>query len=112
MGREQANWEITLKNILYYIEDETEQQKVIDILIKYEKKIEDNKIKNCFQKVIYQSKKDYYSKVDFLIKDILDGKWDSNTKKILANMLLELKPNVEKAEKTFWDRLISIFRGS
>lgn len=112
MGKEQANWEITLKNILYYIEDENEQQKVIDILIKYEKKIEDNRIKNSFQKIFYKSKKDYYSKVDFLIKDILDGKWDFNTKQILADMLLELKPNVEKAEKTFWDRLISIFKGS
>lgn len=56
MGREQASWEITLKNILYYIEGEKEQQKVIDILNKYEAKIQDNKIKNCFQKIIYNTK--------------------------------------------------------
>ena len=112
MGKEHASWEITLKNILYYIEDEKEQQKVIEILTKYEEKIQDNRFKNCFQKLILNTKKDYYAKVDYLIADILEGKWEPNIKHILADMLLELKPDVEKAEKTFWDRLISIFKGS
>ena len=35
MSKEKANWEVTLKNILYYINNEKEQQKVLDILIKY-----------------------------------------------------------------------------
>lgn len=112
MSKEKANWEVTLKNILYYIDNEKEQQKVLDILSKYEAKIQDGKIKNLFQKYIFKTKKDYYEKVDYLIEDILDGKWDSNTKKILSDMLSELKPTIEKAEKTFWDRLISIFKGS
>ena len=44
MTKEKANWEVTLKNILYYV-DENEQDKVISILEKYEKKIPDGKMK-------------------------------------------------------------------
>ena len=33
--KEKANWELTLKNILYYIEDPAEQNKMIGILNKY-----------------------------------------------------------------------------
>lgn len=102
---------MTLKNILYYV-DENDQQRVLDILVKYEEKIPDNKIKNFIQKIILKSKKDYYSKVDYLVDDILDGKLDDKTKNILNDLLLELKPDIEKAEKTFWERLISIFQGS
>ena len=112
MGKEKANWELTLKNILYFIEDQKEQEKVINILIKYEQKIPDGKIKNYFQKLGLNSKKDYYSKIDYLVDDILEGKLDDETRKILNEMLNELKPTVEKAEKTFWERLISIIRGS
>lgn len=111
MGKEKANWEMTLKNILYYV-DENDQQRVLDILVKYEEKIPDNKIKNFIQKIILKSKKDYYSKVDYLVDDILDGKFDNNTRKVLNQLILELKPDIEKAEKTFWERLISIFQGS
>lgn len=111
MGKEKANWEMTLKNILYYV-DENDQQRVLDILVKYEKKITDSKLKDCFQKIIFHTKKDYYSKVDLLVHDILEGKLDDKTKNILNDLLLELKPDIEKAEKTFWERLISIFQGS
>lgn len=111
MGKEKANWEMTLKNILYYV-DENDQQRVLDILVKYEEKIPDNKIKNFIQKIILKSKKDYHSKVDYLVDDILDGKFDNNTRKVLNQLILELKPDIEKAEKTFWERLISIFQGS
>ena len=112
MRKEKAKWEVTLKNILYYIEDEKEQQKVLEILSKYEKQLSDNKIKNFFQKLIFSTKTDYYSKVDYLVDDILDGKWDKETKKILNSMLSELKPTVEKAEKNFWERLLVIFQGT
>ena len=111
MSKEKANWEMTLKNILYFIDDSKEQEKVISILIKYESKIEDNKIKNIIQKHILNSKKDYYDKVNYLVDDILEGKLDTKTKVVLSEMLNELKPSVEKAEKSFWDRLSSIFRG-
>ena len=97
---------------MYFIEDQKEQEKVINILIKYEEKIPDGKIKNYFQRLVLNSKKDYYAKVDHLVDDILEGKLDNETRKILNEMLNELKPTVEKAEKTFWERLISIIRGS
>lgn len=111
MGKEKANWEMTLKNILYYV-NESDQQSVLDILIKYEEKLPDSRIKDCIQKFILKSKKDYYSKVDYLVDDILDGKFDDNTRKILNQLILELKPKIEKAEKSFWERLVSIFQGS
>ena len=50
--------------------------------------------------------------MDYLVDDILDGKWNNETKKILNSMLAELKPTVEKAEKNFWERLLIIFQGS
>lgn len=112
MNKEKAKWEVTLKNILYYIDDEKEQQKVLEILGRYEAKLLDNKLKNFFQKIIFSTKTDYYSKVDYLVDDILDGRWNVEIKKILNNMLAELKPAVEKAEKNFWERLVNIFQGS
>lgn len=112
MSKEKANLEITLKNILYFIDDEKEQEKVIEILKKYEERFPDSRIKNFFQRHILNSKNDYYSKVDYLVKDILECKIDNNVRVILNEMINEIKPTVEKAEKTFWERLISIIRGS
>ena len=108
MSKEKAQWEVTLKNILYYV-DENEQDKVLEILKKYEEKIPDNRIKNFLQKKILNSKKDYYSKVDYLVDDILEGKLDDNTKKVLNELLNELQPPIKKAEENFWQRLLKIF---
>ncbi len=109
---EKANWEVTLKNILYYIEDSTEQDKMLGILIKYNNELPDGKVKDSIQNFILSKKKDYYDKVDYLIKDILNGKGDKKRNKVLSQMLAEMKPVVEQAERSFWDKLIDLFKWS
>lgn len=109
---EKASWELTLKNILYYIEDSAEQEKMLGILKKYNDLLPDEKIKEAIQNFILSKKKNYYDKVDYLIKDILNGKGDKDRKKILSQMLAELKPVVEQAERTFWDKLTDLFKWS
>ena len=86
-NKEKANWELTLKNILYYIEDTKEQEKMIGILNKYNDMLPDGKIKDSIQKFFLNSKKSYYDKVDYLIDDILNGKNDDGRKKILSECL-------------------------
>ena len=107
--KEKARLELTIKNILYYIEDETEQAKMIEILMRFESQLKDTKLKNIFDKWILSSKKNYYDKVDHLVDDILGGKIENDDKKIINNMLNEIKPAVEKAEKNLWEKLLRLF---
>lgn len=110
--KEKANWELTLKNILYYIEDPTEQEKMLGILNKYNDMLPDGKLKDAVQRFFQKGKKTYYEKVDYLIKDILTGKGDKERNKVLSQMLAEMQPVVEQAERTFWDKLIDLFKWS
>ena len=107
-----AQWEVTLKNILYYVEDSTEQDKMLGILKKYNDQLPDGKLKDTWEKIILSTKKSYYDKVDYLISDILSGKLDNEKRRILSAMLNEIKPIVEHAERTFWDKLCALFRWS
>jgi hypothetical protein len=110
--KEKANWELTLKNILYYIEDPAEQNKMIGILNKYNEMLPDGKFKDAVQRFFLKGKKTYYEKVDYLIDDILTGKGDKERNKVLSQMLIEMQPVVEQAERTFWDKLIDLFKWS
>lgn len=109
---EKASWELTLKNILYYIEDPAEQEKMLGILNKYNDMLPDGKFKDAVQKFFLKGKKTYYEKVDYLIDDILSGKGDKDRNKILSKMLADMKPVVEQAERTFWDKLMDLFKWS
>ena len=111
-NKDKANWELTLKNILYYIENPADQDKMIDILNKYNDMLPDGKLKDAVQKFLLKGKKTYYEKVDFLINDILNGKGDNERKKVLSQMLLEMQPIVEQAERTFWNKLMDLFKWS
>ena len=111
-NKDKANWELTLKNILYYIDNPADQDKMIEILNKYNDMLPDGKLKDTVQKFLLKGKKTYYEKVDFLIDDILNGKGDNERKKILSQMLEEMKPIVEQAERTFWNKLIDLFKWS
>ena len=106
VSKDKANMELILKNILYYIEDEQEQQKMIAILEKYNKLLPDGKYRDKVQTAYYKvAKKDYYEKVDFLVRDILNGKIDTEeTKAKIRAMINELKPSVEAGQKTYWIR--------
>lgn len=111
-NKDKANWELTLKNILYYVDDSAEQDKMVGILNKYNEMLPDGKLKDAVQRFILSKKKSYYDKVDYLINDILNGKCDDERKKVLSQMLDEIKPIVEKAERTFWDKLRDLFKWS
>lgn len=108
--KDKANLELILKNILYYIEDEQEQAKMIAILERYNDELPDGKLKDKIQKTYCKvAKRSYYEKVDFLINDILNGKID--TKEVKAKvkaMINELKPSVEVAQKTWWEKLMGL----
>ena len=110
--KEKANCELTLKNILYYIEDPAAQDKMIGILNKYNDMLPDGKFKELVQKFFQKGKKTYYEKVDYLIEDILTGKGNNERNKVLSQMLDEIKPVVEKAERTFWDKVKDLFKWS
>ena len=112
-GKQKAKWEVALKEILYFVEDPTEQDRMVEILKKYNDKLPDSKIKDAYQKLILNTKRDYYDKVNYLIDDILNGnKADNNINKVVTELLNEIKPIVEKAEKTFWDKLYDLFTWS
>lgn len=108
--KDKANLELILKNVLYYIEDEQEQAKMIAILERYNDELPDGKLKDKIQKTYCKvAKRSYYEKVDFLINDILNGKID--TKEVKAKvkaMINELKPSVEVAQKTWWEKLMGL----
>lgn len=107
--KEKAQWEATLKNILYFVDDPTKQETLLEILNKYNDMLPDGKLRDRFQTYLLSKKKDYYDKVDFLISDILNGKSDNTRNRVLQNLLNEIKPIVEQAEKTFWDNLLGLF---
>lgn len=110
--KDKAHWEMTLKNILYFVDDVDDQKNMIDILIKYNDQLPDGKLKDKFQKLILNGKKSYFDKVDYLVSDILNGGDDCERKKILSELLDEIKPTVEKAERNFWDKLKDLFKWS
>lgn len=111
MGKEKASLELTLKNILYYV-PESKHTEIINILRKYEEKIPDSKLKNLIQKIVLKRHNDYYEQVDLLVKDILEGKLNKETKKVISDLVDALKPYVEEAERTFWDKLKDLFSWS
>ncbi len=113
-SKEKASVEATLKNILYFVEDKKDQEQMIEILNKYNDKLPDGAFKDKIQNFLLKSKKDYYEKVDFLVNDILNGskKSDKDIKNIISEMLNEIKNTLEKAERTFWDKLCDLFKWS
>lgn len=113
-NQEKAKIEATLKNILYFVEDEKDQEKMIEILKKYNHMLPDGRFKDGLQKLIFRLKKNYYDQVDCLVKDILNcpTKDDEKVNKIILDMLKEIKSTLEKAERTFWDRLCDLFKWS
>ena len=62
---------------------------------------------------IISALKDYYDKVDYLIDDILHGgKSENDRNRIITDLLNEIKPTVEKAERTMWDKICDLFKWS
>lgn len=110
-NKDKANWELTLKNILYFV-DEGEQENMLTILKKYNDQLPDGPIKDWFQKLKLNAKKTYYEKVDYLVEDILNGGNDIERKKLLSQLLDEIKPIIDKAERNFWDKLKDLFKWS
>lgn len=107
--------EITLKGILYYITDSHEQEKVLNILKTCEANMNDSKLKNKIDDILYKFKNDYFARVDFLIDDIISSKMTNGNKKIIYEMIEELQPAIEENQKNksgFWDNLRNLFKWS
>ena len=112
MSKEKYQIEATLKNILYFIDDVKEQEKMLEILQNYNNSMPDGKLRDALQKGLLKAKKDYYSKVDFLVNDILDAKTFPKNREKISKLLQEIKPIVEKGEKSFWEKLVGLFSWS
>ena len=112
MSKEKYQIEATLKNILYFVDDANEQNRMISILEKYNNEMPDGKFKDWLQKQLYKTKGDYYAKVDFLVDDLLSGKNVKNHKDKINQLIQELKPIVEKGEKSFWEKFCNLFNWS
>ena len=101
MGKEKADIEFTLKNILYFVDDE-DKERVIEILEKYEEEIPDNLVVDFLQKCKRKRIEDYYDKVDYLVRDILHCKDNWKNKNKIKELVLELEKITKKAEDNFW----------
>lgn len=110
--KERKQIEVTLKSILYFIDDEKDRKKVLDILINCEHQMGDSKWKNKIDEKILRFKTNYYDKIDFLIEDILSSKLDETKTKIIYATIEQLKPSYETAQRNFWDKLKDLFTWS
>lgn len=110
--KEKNQLKLTIMNVLYYVDDKAEQDKMIAILEKYNARFPDSKLKDIIDKFIKNTKKDYYAKVDFLLKDIFEGKFENKEKDIIREMLSEIKPIFEQAQRTIWDQFVDLFKWS
>lgn len=111
-NKEKYQIEATLKNLLYFVEDKQEQDRMISVLEKYNGLMPDNKVADWLQKQWYKTKNDYYSKVDFLVNDMLDSKSIKQNKDKIKLMMQELESTIIIAEKSFWDKLCDLFKWS
>lgn len=107
--KDRKHLELTVKNILYYVEDKVEQERMLQILEEYNNKLPDSKFKDFLDKIVYKSKKDYFDKIDHLISDIFDRSLNNEEKNIVKQMLNAIKPTIKKAESTIWDKLMKLF---
>jgi len=110
--KEKKQLEVQIKQILYFVENKTEQGKMIAILEEYNNKIPDGGLKDKIQKWIGKTKKDYFDKADFLVGDIFDGNLGVNEKKIIKEMIGKIRPIIEQAEKSLWEKFINLFNWS
>ena len=110
--KEKKQIEVMLKHILYFIEDPKEQNRVIEILENCESKMGDSRFKNNFDKIIKKFKNNYFDLIDHLVSDILSSNIHNEEKKIIYEMLEDLKPTIEKGERTFLEKLRDLFTWS
>ncbi|MDD4157607.1 MAG: hypothetical protein PHY08_13660 [Candidatus Cloacimonetes bacterium] len=110
--KEKNQLKLTIMNVLYYVDEKSEQDKMITILEKYNARFVDSKFKDFLDKLIKNTKKDYFEKVDYLIKDIFENHFGNKEKNIIMEMLSEIKPIFEQAQRTVWDRFVDLFKWS
>ena len=110
--KEKLRLQTQIMQILCYVDEKSEQDKMIAILEKYEAKMPDAKIKDWFDKLKKKFTKDYYSMIELLVKDIFDGKLDNSDKRLIREMLVEIQPIVEKSEKSTWQKFLDLFSWS
>jgi len=113
--KEKKTIEIVLKGIIYFITSETEQKKILQILEESESKMNDNKLKDKIDSILFKFKDDYYDKVDLLISLDLSSKMTESNKKVIYEMVNRLQPTIEEAQKkksSFWDNLRELFKWS
>lgn len=110
--KEKNQLKLTIMNVLYYVDEKSEQDKMIAILEKYNARFIDSKFKDFLDKLIKSTKKDYYEKVDYLLKDIFEGNFGNEEKDIIKEMLSEIKPIFEQAQRAIWDQFVDLFKWS
>lgn len=105
--------ELTLKNLLYYIDDQNKQKEVIALLDDCESKMNDSKLKNRIDDIIRKFKEnDYFDLVDFLVDDILSSKMGLKEKKAYNDLLEGLKKLLDDGYKSFKDKFFDLFSWS
>lgn len=106
---EKKRLSVTIRNILYYVEDQKERQRLLSILEKYNNMLPDSKFKDLLDKFRKKFVSDYYGMIDYLVDDILDGKMTNEKKKIVTQMLNEIQPVVFSGSRSFFDKLVDLF---
>ena len=109
--KEKKHLKLTAKNILYYVEPE-EQVRMVKVLEKYEEKIEHSRFKAFFNMILYSTKNDYFDKIDFLLDLIFDNAFESKDKQVIHDLLNDIQPVFEEAERNFWQKLNDLFSWS
>ena len=54
-NKQKAQWEVALKQILYFVEEPEEQNRMVEILKKYNDQLPDGKLRDGLQKLILKS---------------------------------------------------------
>ena len=60
--KEKNQLKLTIMNVLYYVDEKSEQDKMITILEKYNARFVDSKFKDFLDKLIKNTKEDYFEK--------------------------------------------------
>ena len=100
---------ITIKNILYFVEDKKERDRLLSILEKYNDMLPDSKFKDMIDKFRKKFTIDYYGMVDYFVDDILDGKMTEEKKKIITQMLNEIQPVVNSGSRSLLEKFFDLF---
>ena len=107
--KERMQIKAKLLNYLAYVDDNQKQNKIIQLLQKYEQKLPDGKLIDSLQKM-KRKRMNYYSLCEDLVNDLLDKGITNNSRAVLNDLIDELTPLVANEPKNWWEQFVDWFK--